>query len=67
MGLPGPGPNDVVIAETTANLASHLGHRVEITAAAITAKDKTHVTIDPAAQLGRNAAQQRGTAFDETV
>ena len=35
------GPKEVVIAETTANLA-HLGHKVEITGSAVTGKDKTH-------------------------
>jgi hypothetical protein len=36
------GPKEVVIAETTANLAPHLGHKVEITGVAIPGKDKTH-------------------------
>ena len=36
------GPKVVVIAETTANLAPHLGHKVEITGVAIPGKDKTH-------------------------
>src|SRR5712675_909501 len=36
------GPKEVVIAETTANLAPHLGHKVEITGVAVTGKDKTH-------------------------
>jgi hypothetical protein len=29
------GPKEVVIAETTANLAPHLGHKVEITGVAV--------------------------------
>ncbi|HEY2677656.1 MAG TPA: hypothetical protein VGI65_11865 [Steroidobacteraceae bacterium] len=36
------GPKVVVIAETTANLAPHLGHKVEITGVAVPGKDKTH-------------------------
>jgi hypothetical protein len=36
------GPKEVVIAETTANLTPHLGHKVEITGVAIAGKDKTH-------------------------
>ena len=36
------GPKEVVIAETTANLAPHLGHKVEITGVAVPGKDKTH-------------------------
>ncbi len=36
------GPREVVIAESTANLAPHLGHKVEITGVAIPGKDKTH-------------------------
>jgi hypothetical protein len=36
------GPKVVVIAETTASLAPHLGHKVEITGVAIPGKDKTH-------------------------
>jgi len=36
------GPMVVVIAETTANLAPHLGHKVEITGVAVPGKDKTH-------------------------
>ena len=36
------GPKLVVIAETTANLAPHLGHKVEITGVAVPGKDKTH-------------------------
>jgi hypothetical protein len=36
------GPKEVVIAETTANLTPHLGHKVEITGVAIPGKDKTH-------------------------
>jgi hypothetical protein len=36
------GPKEVVIAETTADLAPHLGHKVEITGVAVPGKDKTH-------------------------
>jgi hypothetical protein len=36
------GPKEVVIAESTANLAPHLGHKVEITGVAVPGKDKTH-------------------------
>lgn len=36
------GPKEVVIASTTANLAPHLGHKVEITGVAVPGKDKTH-------------------------
>jgi len=36
------GPKEVVIAETTANLAPNLGHKVEITGVAVPGKDKTH-------------------------
>lgn len=36
------GPKEVVIAETTANLAPHLGHKVEITGVAVPGKDKAH-------------------------
>ena len=36
------GPKEVVIAETTANLTAHLGHKVEITGVAVPGKDKTH-------------------------
>lgn len=36
------GPKEVVIAETTANLIPHLGHKVEITGVAVPSKDKTH-------------------------
>jgi hypothetical protein len=36
------GPKEVVIAETTANLAPHLGHKVEITGVVVPGKDKTH-------------------------
>ncbi len=32
----------VAIAETTADLAPHLGHKVEITGVAVPGKDKTH-------------------------
>jgi len=36
------GPKEVVIAETTANLAPHLGHKVEITGVAVPGKGNTH-------------------------
>lgn len=36
------GPKEVVIAQTTANLTPHLGHKVEITGIAVPGKDKTH-------------------------
>jgi hypothetical protein len=36
------GPKEVVIAESSANLAPHLGHKVEITGVAVPGKDKTH-------------------------
>jgi hypothetical protein len=36
------GPKEVVIAETTANLTPHLGHKVEITGVSVAGKDKTH-------------------------
>src|ERR1700729_856547 len=36
------GPKVVVIAETTANLTPHLGHKVEITGVVVPGKDKTH-------------------------
>jgi small ligand-binding sensory domain FIST len=36
------GPKEVVIAETTANLTPHVGHKVEITGVAVPGKDKTH-------------------------
>ena len=36
------GPKEVVIAETTANLAPHLGHKVEITGVSVPGKDKAH-------------------------
>jgi hypothetical protein len=36
------GPKEVVIAETTANLTPHLGHKVEITGVAVPGKDKAH-------------------------
>jgi hypothetical protein len=36
------GPKEVVIAQSTANLAPHLGHKVEITGVAIPGKDKMH-------------------------
>jgi hypothetical protein len=36
------GPKEVVIAESTANLAPHLGHKVEITGVAVSGKPKTH-------------------------
>jgi hypothetical protein len=38
----GNGPKEVVIAETTANLTPHLGHKVEITGVAVPGKDETH-------------------------
>jgi small ligand-binding sensory domain FIST len=36
------GPKVVAIASTTADLAPHLGHKVEITGVAIPGKDKVH-------------------------
>jgi hypothetical protein len=36
------GPKEVAIAETTANLTPHLGHKVEVTGVAVPGKDKTH-------------------------
>jgi hypothetical protein len=36
------GPKEVVIAESTANLTPHLGHKIEITGVAVPGKDKTH-------------------------
>ncbi|HEV7610606.1 MAG TPA: hypothetical protein VGO37_01880 [Steroidobacteraceae bacterium] len=36
------GPKEVVIAETTASLTPHVGHKVEITGVAVPGKDKTH-------------------------
>jgi hypothetical protein len=36
------GPKEVVIVETTPNLTPHLGHKVEITGAAVHGKDGTH-------------------------
>lgn len=36
------GPKEVVIAETTANLTPHVGHKVEITGVAVPGNDKTH-------------------------
>jgi hypothetical protein len=36
------GPKVVVIAQTTANLAPHLGHKVQITGVAVPGKDQTH-------------------------
>ena len=36
------GPKEVVIAQSTANLTPHLGHKVEITGVAIPGKDKAH-------------------------
>jgi hypothetical protein len=36
------GPKEVVIAESTANLAPHLGHKVQITGVAVPGKDKIH-------------------------
>jgi hypothetical protein len=36
------GPKVVVIAETTANLTPHLGHKVTITGVAVPGKDNVH-------------------------
>src|ERR1700730_9854219 len=36
------GPKEVVIAESSANLAPHVGHKVEITGVAVPGKDKAH-------------------------
>jgi hypothetical protein len=36
------GPKVVVIAQTTASLAPHLGHKVQITGVAVPGKDQTH-------------------------
>jgi hypothetical protein len=36
------GPKEVVIAQTTADLAPHLGHKVEITGVTVPGKDKIH-------------------------
>ena len=36
------GPKVVLIAQTTANLTPHLGHKVQITGVAIPGKDQTH-------------------------
>jgi small ligand-binding sensory domain FIST len=36
------GPKEVIIAETTADLAPHLGHKVQITGVSVPGKDKTH-------------------------
>jgi hypothetical protein len=36
------GPKEVVIAESTAKLDPHVGHKVEITGVAVPGKDKTH-------------------------
>ncbi len=36
------GPKVVVIAETTANLSPHLGHKVQITGVAVPGKANTH-------------------------
>jgi hypothetical protein len=36
------GPKEVVIAETTANLAPHLGHKVEITGSSVPGKANAH-------------------------
>lgn len=36
------GPKEVVIAETTAKLEPHVGHKVEITGVAVPGKDKAH-------------------------
>ena len=39
------GPKTVEIAESTANLAPHIGHKVEITGTAITGKDPSAHTM----------------------
>jgi hypothetical protein len=36
------GPKVVAIAETTANLAPHVGHKVQITGVAVPGKDNVH-------------------------
>jgi hypothetical protein len=36
------GPKEVVIAETTADLTPHVGHKVEITGVAVPGKTKAH-------------------------
>ena len=36
------GPKEVAIAETSVDLAPHLGHKVEITGVAVPGKDKIH-------------------------
>lgn len=36
------GPSEVVIAESTPDLAPHVGHKVEITGVAVPGKDKVH-------------------------
>ena len=36
------GPKTVMIAESTPNLAPHVGHKIEITGTAVPGKDKTH-------------------------
>ncbi len=36
------GPKEVIIAESTAKLAPHVGHKVEITGVAVPGKDKAH-------------------------
>ena len=36
------GPKTVVIAESTANLGPHVGHKIEITGTAVPGKDKAH-------------------------
>ena len=36
------GPKEVVIAETSTDLAPHVGHKVEITGVAIPGKDQVH-------------------------
>jgi len=53
-----------VIAETTANLTPHLGHKVEITGVAVPGKDKTHTmkvtavkTISSKVSLGLGLAK----------
>ncbi len=36
------GPKEVIIAETTANLTPHVGHKVEITGVAVPGKGNAH-------------------------
>jgi hypothetical protein len=49
------GPNEVIIAETTANLEPHVTHKVEITGVAVTGKDPDAHTMKVTAvtMLGR--------------